>query len=184
MSVKLNDDLDEERTVTETRYIEAKLSHSNRIRQLRDKLFEKFIASNKYRKVEPHITILPPFTIPQQKVHPLTQKLDTLPLKETPVTINGLSVWPSLNNPRVILLDVTVALDLSYYRKELLDILHTAGAKIKHEPVSAHITLFKADNGHEIKESSKDQLREFIWANREQGPWSTTIEYIDIPLTE
>lgn len=174
----------EHQTGKETRYIEAKLTDQNKIENIRDNLFNKFIESNKYKIVEPHITIIPPFILPKRNLDLLKKTVQETDLKGAKVTINGLSVWPSLQNPRVILFDVNVHRNMSKIRNNLLNRLKQLDSNVKYKPVPTHITLFKSENGYEIKESTKDQIQNLIWENRKSGKWNTTINYIDIPLTE
>lgn len=160
------------------RYVEAKLEHSSRIKQIRDGIYNEFMASDKYRKIEPHITIIPPFYIPEDNIHEIHQLINNITLDDPTVQVKGASVWQSLNNPRVVLLDVDV--DLSQVRTTIQQALKTYDADLIHEPVNAHITLFKCDNGYTIDQTSTDQLRELIWKHRDQ--WETEITYLDVRI--
>lgn len=177
MSVTIGKTEDKNRTETQTRYIEAKLANSSRIKRIRDDLYNKFLESDKYRKVEPHITIIPQFNIPRENVCEIHSLISNMDLEHMTVDINGLSIWPSLKNPRVVLLDVEVNLDQA--RKTIRKALENYKAELLNEPVDAHITLFKTDNGYDLSTEATDQLQELIWNNRTQ--WTTHIKYVDVP---
>lgn len=174
MSTEIKDSSTESR---QRRYIEAKLSKEDKIIEIRDDLFERLPVKNKYRKSDPHITIIPPFTIPESHVHDIHRDVEELNFEGTTVTVNGASVWPSLQNPRVVLLDVSV--DLDPIRDKLMNSLEEYEADLEQEPVNAHITLFQCDNGYTIPETAKDYLQECIMDYRES--WELEIQYIDIP---
>lgn len=177
MSVTIGKTEEKSRTDTETRYIEAKLANSSRIERIRDNLYNKFLESDKYRKVEPHLTIIPQFNIPRENICDIHNLVSNMNLEHMEIEINGLSVWPSLKNPRVVLLDVEA--DLSQARETLKKALRNYKAELINKPVNAHITLFKTDNGYELSQEATSQLQELIWDNRNQ--WSTHIKYVDIP---
>lgn len=177
MSVTIGKAEEQSRTDTQTRYIEAKLANSSRIKRIRDNIYNKFLESDKYRKVEPHLTIIPPFNIPKDNVSDIHEVVSNIDIKHMSIDINGVSVWPSLQNPRVVLLDVEA--ELSQARETLKKALENYKAELINEPVNAHITLFKTDNGHDLSPEGISQLQELIWENRNH--WSTQIQYVDIP---
>lgn len=162
-------------------YIEAKLSDERAIARLRDDIFEQTGASaEEYRRSEPHLTILPPFTIDASKSHLVDDLIEESGLLDRPIPVEGVGVWPSLNNPRVILLDTPV--DIKAEREQLMEDLRDLGATDFKEPVCPHITLFKTDNGYEVSDFVTDRIREAIWDNRES--WTTSIEYVDFTVVE
>lgn len=177
MSVTIGKTDEKSRTDTQTRYIEAKLAHSSRIERIRDNLYDKFIESDKYKKVDPHLTIIPPFNIPEDNLSDIHEEVSNMNLENMEVKVNGLSIWPSLKNPRVVLLDVEAK--LTQVRETLKEYLKQYKAELEYEPVNAHITLFKTDNGYNLSDEATSQLQELIQNNRNQ--WETNIKYVDIP---
>lgn len=167
-------------TRLETAYISARLADSDRIHAFRDKLFESLpLGNNKYTRRDAHLTIVPSFHIEKDHFHDINQAITDLELTGRTIRIRGLGVYPSLRNPRVVLLDVDA--DLSDARQYLLEALNQVGATNITPPVPPHITLFKCDNGYVLDDWQKEKLQESIIENRMN--WSTEIEYVDLVHT-
>jgi 2'-5' RNA ligase len=159
-------------------YVEAKLADETAIASLRDALYEETGVSGLYRKSDPHLTILPPFTIDKSATHVVNELLEDSALLGRKIPVKGVGVWPSLRNPRVILLDTPV--DIAVERERLMNRLRDLGAVEMEEPVCPHITLFKTDNGYEVEDHVRDAIRRAVWANRDE--WTTEIEYVDLSV--
>ena len=159
-------------------FIEAKVSEDGEIASLRDDLYTEIDASSKYRKSEPHLTILPPFTIDKSHAHRVNQLLEESGLIGRDIPVRGVSVWPSVQNPRVVLLDTPI--DIEKERQTLMQKLRDLGAVEMNQPVYPHITLFKTDNGYEIPSPMKGRIQRAVWDNREK--WETEIKYVDFTI--
>ena len=161
-------------------YIEAKLEDERRIRDIRDQVHRATRPGDKYCLKEPHLNIIPPFSIPEQNLSDLNDAVEDIGLVGREVPVDGAGVWPSLNNPRVALLDARI--DLSSERNALLDTLSDLGAERILSPVDPHITLFKADSAHNVTAKTTRNLQQAVWNHRDQ--WSTTIKYVDVIVVE
>lgn len=156
-------------------YIEAKLADETAITHLRDRLYERTGAATNFRRIPPHLTLIPPFTIDETQVDQVNRLLETSPLHGRTIPITGVGVWPSIVNPRVVLL--TTPVDIEQERSRLATALEELGARDCEAPVRPHITLFKTDNGYTVSPSVKQSIHRAIGDNRFQ--WETTAAYID-----
>lgn len=160
----------------ESFYIEAKLSNSEEIISLRDEIYQYMPQKSSYYKVDPHITIIPKFSINCSFQDQLNKTISNLNMTETEITCHGLSVWPSLHNPRVILIDVSW--NIEDERANLLNVIQECGGKVYHNPVSTHITLFKSQSNISLVDFEQEELQNLIAENREN--WKTTVQYVDL----
>lgn len=122
-------------------YISAHVKDELAIKVIRDSVWEAVGASKYYSKVNPHITVVPPFT-PKEgckgEIRDLVQSID---IKGRDVNVKRIGVYENIHKPYVVLLCLDV--DLGDVRDALMDSLKdlTTGRLI--EPVRPHITLFK-----------------------------------------
>lgn len=144
-------------------YIKAELKDRSWLTLLRDSVYSSVNAPRYYKKVNPHITIIPPFKIGDEKLDIVEQSIDKSDLDGKDVHIKSLSVWKNIMEPRVVMLDVDV--DLSSSRDMLLNVLGENSATIYSDPVDPHITLMKLYDNMEvfhisryIKEAIQDQI--------------------------
>lgn len=156
-------------------YIEAKVSDVECITELRDSLYDQTGASTAYRKSQPHLTILPPFTIDKNEIPRVNELLEESGLVGRDIPITGVGVWPSIKNPRVVLLNSPI--NLKKNRQSLTENLRELGAVNMEDPVRPHITLFKTDNGYTIDEHVKKSIQKSVWDNRTE--WKTEVKYVD-----
>jgi 2'-5' RNA ligase len=126
-------------------YISARVKDELRIKSIRDKLWAIADAREYYKKVTPHITVIPPFTVKKGSEQNVEQLVEDSPLVGREVKVNRIGVYENIIEPYVVLLNVDV--EIEDVRRDLLDELpeHTQGEII--EPVRPHITLFKT-RGH------------------------------------
>lgn len=161
--------------------VRASIGDEQSVRSIRDSLFT-LCSRDKYRKIDPHITLIPPFELEDtEKYTQLNEYIDTLNTENLTFTVNGASVYPSLNNPRVVLLDITPSDKLKQVREKVLNWIQQQNVTFWYEPTPLHITLFKCDNGYTLAEDKKEFLQRSIWNQRES--WTDTIEYIDLICT-
>lgn len=161
-------------------YIEAKVADDDAIKRLRDDLFSVTQPDSDFRRKDPHVTIIPPFTIDAKDIPKVDDILSESPLLGEPLPIAGVGIWPSVQNPRVVLLDVDI--DLEEERERLLSKLRDLGAVDIAEPVNPHITLFKTDCGYSLSERERRDIQRMVANNRDS--WETEIEYIDCTVVE
>lgn len=157
--------------------IEATLSDEERIKQIRDELYDSLPGTeNHYHKLDPHLTILPPFQVDSETAHKVRELNTEQSFEGESVQIHGASVWPSLNNPRVLLLDVSVS--FTEQRDTIYEYLKNIDTTFKYDPVPFHISLFKCDNGYVIPDEFKSLIQSEIIEHRDS--WQTTIKYSDV----
>lgn len=157
--------------------IEATLEDSKRITNIRDELYNELPGTeNHYHKLEPHLTVIPPFRVSTEIAHDIRELNAEQEFETEPVNIHGASVWPSLNNPRVLLLDVSV--NFQQKRDTIYTYLKENDAEFKYEPVPFHISLFKCDNGYVIPDEFKQLIQDEIAKHRDT--WTTEIKYSDV----
>lgn len=142
-------------------YISSKLKAQNRLCRIRDGVSHDIRASDYYEKVRPHITIVPPFYVDDEKTDMVHGMLERTDIEGTEVKINNLKIWPNMKELRYIMLDVDV--DIRDEQYELTDDLRDAGAEYMKSPVSPHITLLKSNREWEIPpESLVDRVQDTI----------------------
>ena len=162
-----------------TAFIEAKLASEPRIKYIRDLLYKRIGSPSEYTLSNPHITIVPPFRFDSSSTREVSRIIDSASLEETAVPVKGVSVWPSINNPRVVLLDTPV--DLVHPRRKILKQLEKIGATWSEPPVNPHITLFKTDVGHTISPNLKRRIHLEVQSKRMRSDaWKTSVKYFDL----
>ena len=163
-----------------TGYIDLKVRNSECIKEVRDEVyFQSGAHIEGYCIKEPHITIIPPFSIPRSQAQAVEELVSSSQLIGEEVIFTGMGVWPSIRNPRVVLL--TTSLSLREERERLMTNLARLGASFNTRPVKPHLTLFKIDNGFEVETAVKHRLRQCIFEQR--GFWSDTVEFVDFTRT-
>jgi 2'-5' RNA ligase len=87
---------------------------------------------------DPHITLIPGFDDSDVEI--------TMPSIENPqpIKITGYRFWPSIEEPMVVMLDVSNDMTVNIWRDELMEQIDDN--KIKYDIAPPHITLFKAGN--------------------------------------
>lgn len=160
-------------------YVSAKLEHESRIIEIQNSLFER-VGVNGYEKQDIHITVYPNFTIHKDNVSELTEFVESIPLEGREVQIHGSGVWPSIKNPRVVLLDCSI--DIESEREKIEQKLQTLNTTSSREPVTPHITLFKCNDATHLKDATKKQIQLEILNNRSR--WKTRIKYVDVIIDD
>lgn len=128
-------------------YISAKLEDDLRLRSLRDEVYNCVNGSKYYKKVDPHITVIPPFNVKSGCEEEVENIVNDSKVTGNKVEINNLAVWENISKPYVVMLDVSV--DLSDERDRLLEELKPIAAGKVTNPVRPHITLFKTGEWYE-----------------------------------
>lgn len=146
-------------------YVGARLTDESRIENIRDSMINGSDGHGFYRKVKPHITIVPPFRIPEESVEDAKRIVDSIDIRDKSVEVLGTGVWKNIHKPYVVLLDIGVNYEKE--RNELVNGLDSVGAINFKEPVNPHITLFKTKGfWKDIPEDIKYPLQEQICKNR------------------
>lgn len=136
----------------------AKVKDELAMKQHRDVLWLVTGAHKYYKKVEPHITLIPPFTVKPGHEKEVQNIVSQLNVRGKNVKVTGIDLYEDIDQPYVVMLPVDV--DLEEERKELMEKLppHAEGNII--EPVSPHITLFKTQGWWgEVDINTRDSLK-------------------------
>lgn len=161
--------------------VEAKPKDIDKIVEIRDELYDSLPSTQEhYYKLDPHLTIIPPFTMTELSHSELESLVDSYQFSGSNIHISGAGIWPSLQDPRVFLLDAEIG--FIDERESLYEELANHGAEFEYPPSPFHISLFKCINGHSIPQDFNHILQENILEKRES--WDTTIEYCDVQLTD
>lgn len=91
----------------------------------------------------PHITLHSGFNIPPESCGVVEECLSEYSFEGRTVSVTGLSVWPTPQNPVVVLADVD--LDIELVQESIRDCVQQVGGEEGSEPAPAHITLLKRD---------------------------------------
>lgn len=130
-----------EKDETVSAYVSTELADKAKIENIRESMMWRTDADAFYRRVTPHITVVPPFRVPRDNLTEVQGIVNSVELEDTHVEVKGAGVWPNIDTPYVVLLDVDV--NLNNTRNTLISQLREVGAKRIKEPVKPHITLFK-----------------------------------------
>lgn len=122
-------------------YISAKIENELEVKKQRDTLWLVTGAHRYYKKVDPHITIIPPFTVKEGHEKDVESVVSKLNMIGKSVNVTDFNLYEDIQEPYVVMLSVDV--DLQNERNVLMNELapHTKGNIV--EPVAPHITLFK-----------------------------------------
>lgn len=123
-------------------YISAKPDNTIWIKSLREELFRIREAPNYYQRKNPHITIVPPFSLNEDNVSDLKRAIDKVDLQGREISINGLSTYSNIHNPSVVMLNIDV--DIEDEREMLMEEASQYANGNIPDPVNPHITLLKS----------------------------------------
>jgi 2'-5' RNA ligase len=156
----------------------AKLEDELAIKQHRDVLWLVTGAHKYYKKVEPHITLIPPFTVQPGHEKDVQDIVSQLDVRGKKVKVTGINLYEDIEQPYVVMLSVNV--DLEDEREELMEKLpQYANGKII-EPVSPHITLFKTQGWwSDIDVNTRDILKHELDNRRPSNTTEITNVSID-----
>lgn len=129
-------------------YITAKLKADKKLCRVRNEIYDRVGGIRYYKKVSPHITVIPPFYIDKTKVSEVNKLVDQSGIVGKNVEYTNLMVWESLNNPEYVMLSAKV--DMWDTQVMLLDSLADMGATHLKTPVPPHTTLFKSNHMWEV----------------------------------
>jgi len=122
-------------------YVSGKLKDELQIRQLRNYIWVATDAEEFYRQRDPHITIVPAFNAPEEKLDIINQIIDSKNFKHSEVRIKSLSVYENIHKPYTVQLDAEY--DIRSEVDQLISELQPHAESEIRNPDSPHITLFK-----------------------------------------
>lgn len=146
-------------------YVSTDLTDRKRIESIRDGMMWNLEAETFFKRVTPHITVLPPFMIPESNLDKFKEAVQQVRLPDNTVTVNGAAVWRNVRRPYVVMLDVDVK--MGGLIRELRNEADELGGYNFKEPVSPHITLLKSKGWWEsIPDTVAWRLQKEIKRNR------------------
>lgn len=157
-------------------YIAGRIDDEERIRAIRDEVYSQTNAAfNNYVKRIPHLTFVNRIKLPVTHESDLHSEVNQYNPSAIPIQITGFCVWPSIDKPRYISLEVDAQID--HYQSELTNAIDEHNGDVLTEPPQPHITLFKCENPHEVSERMKQHLRKL---EEKDIRLHTYIPYIDL----
>lgn len=122
-------------------YVSAKLKDELPLREQRDTIWNVINGSAYYKKVDPHITVIPPFTMKEGHEKDVKREVEQVDLKGTEVRMKEVDVYESIDKPYVVLVQVDTEIrEKQLSLKESLEQYANGGII---QPPEPHITLFK-----------------------------------------
>lgn len=162
------------------------VSHTDRIQQIRDILYTAVDHTSYSLITNPHITLHRGFQIPNSELSYFLSNTPGESLIDTTATVTGIKLWPSINTPHVVMLDLDMRLEPA--KSQLNSAIESRGGTAFHDPVPPHLTLFQTGLHHEtgaygiLTESECDRL--FALKNSIEFPWEITVTDITFGLYE
>lgn len=158
------------------------VSHQDRIRQIRDIVYTA-VGNEQYACEEnPHITLHRGFQVPNEELSYFLNDAPGDSLIDETVTVTGIKLWPTINNPHVVMLDVDV--DLEPTSSKLNTEIQDRGGTAFHDSVPPHLTLFKTglhqDDGTYDVFSEAECDRLFALRNAFEFPWELTVTNVTV----
>jgi 2'-5' RNA ligase len=145
-------------------YVSGKVKDEMQIRQVRDYVWVAIQAHEYYKKLDPHITIVPAMSVDEKNLDVVESIIDSTSFRGSPVEIKMLSVWKNIHRPYVVQLDVD--LEFNNQIKELIEELRPYANNKLPYPDKPHISLFKTQGWWDDipRETKKDLQHEIASA--------------------
>lgn len=142
-------------------YVYATVEEELRIKELRDVLWNVIDAGRFYKKKDPHITVIPPFSVMGGHKKDVLEIVGSELVSDKKVEIETIGVYENIHIPYVVLLRVNA--DVYSIADNLRPRLERYTDNGVPEPVTPHITLFKTQGWwDEIDDELKDELQQEI----------------------
>lgn len=125
-------------------YVTARLEDETRLCKLRDEVYNKTNGPRFYTRVEPHITVVPPFYFDKDRIGVVEELIEDSEIAGKRVEFNELSVWNSIDDPEYVMMDVDV--DIRERQLNLVDKIRERDGEYMKSPVPPHMTLFKSND--------------------------------------
>lgn len=147
-----------------------RLRAEDRLTAVRDEAWSRLDPPDGYEKSDPHLTVHPGFSVPPSGAADVAGILAyTIGMR---VMVDGLSFYPSREEPAVVKLDV--GCNIGPFRTAIDNEVTDAGGTIDRSPVPAHITLFKsADAGEQPEALLRAGPKRLESIAGEYGGWET-----------
>lgn len=149
-------------------YVSLSVAQEDRVRAVRDRVWNAVNPGDAYEKVEPHVTVHPGFTCDHRTAARVAGVLAYV--VGDAARVNGVSFWPGPDEPMVAKLDLD--LDLEAYRDTIEEYVVECGGTIDRSPVPPHLTLFKSGDAGEDADTSVGSSGRFLTdLEGQHGDW-------------
>lgn len=157
-------------------YVDAKFYEEQELSRIQNELYNELCIDD-YSIDTPHITIYPCFNIKKGNEPSLISLVDEhINLEGKTVKITGVDLWPSEDNPRVILLNVN--LDINDEREVIKTYINNNDGTTIGRLSPTHISLLKSDSMRHIDDEDKKFISDII--SDIKYPTEVTIKYVDV----
>lgn len=145
-------------------YVSGRLTNELQLKQLRDYLWVVTDAHEYYKKKEPHITLIPGFTVKRGHMEDVESVINNYRFSKREITVKTLSVYENIHKPYVVQLDVEYSFRNEL--QELIDQLREYAKTSIEYPASPHITLYKTEGWWDtIPREKRKRLQEEIMSS-------------------
>lgn len=160
-------------------WLSIEFEEEHTIESLRDEIYDRIETDIYQKETEPHLTFHPGFRVPDEFHLYIKNKVDDLDIEGQSLEVDGFHIYPSIDNPQVVSLDVKTS--LSQERDKFQEILDEYDGDELIAPVNPHITLFRISGVSDSKnitipEDDKDSLE--VLRNEAQVPSELTVSNV------
>lgn len=160
--------------------LEPTENDSQTIEALRDKLYTRVDDSMYDIEPNPHLTIIPGFTVDGSE-RPTADEFES----HLPITIQFevYHIWPEMETPMVVAIDPAETSELAVLQEDALEYVEEIG-ELKYDPTPFHLTLFKGGNAGDEADfsapnTSKECIKVFV-EDAEGLPISVTFDSVSV----
>lgn len=160
-------------------YVSGRLKDELRIEQIRDYIWVRTNAREYYRRKDPHITIIPPFTVSDSEIEDVEDEIKSVTFRGEKIEIKTVGVYENIHKPYTVQLDVEH--DMHSKTDRLISTLSQYDTSGLRHPNSPHITLFKTQGWwdqvpEDMKKSIQHEVMSTLMLNE------TEISSVDIEV--
>lgn len=122
-------------------YVSGSLENELQLKQLRNYLWVSIDAHEHYKRIHPHITIIPGFNVREENTDKVKKIIRQTNLRGQNIRVNRLAVYENIHKPYVV--QINIEYDIDEKIDNLISRLRPISKTNIRHPVSPHITLFK-----------------------------------------
>lgn len=157
-------------------YIAGRIDAEQTLTDLRDTLATRNkLALSDFHPRTPHLTFLNQIKLPTHQEPEVHETIEQHNPASIPVTVTGISVWPSIETPRYV--SLTVNAPIKNYQNEFSIAISQSNGELLTDPPKPHITLFKCERPGDVSDLSKTELAKL---EEKDFDFQTHIPYIDL----
>jgi 2'-5' RNA ligase len=142
-------------------YVSGSLDSELQLKQLRNYLWVSIDAHEHYKRLHPHITIIPGFNVREENTDKVRKIIRQTRFKGEEIRMKRLSVYENIHKPYVV--QINIEYDIDEKINNLISRLKPLAKTDMREPVTPHITLFKTQGWwDELPQEKKEILQEEV----------------------